>query len=372
MRKIRVAHLITSLTVGGAQSMLYKLVAGMDRSLFESHVISMTDGGTMAPEFEKLGVAVSSLGMRPGSPNPVGVLRLRRLLERANIDVLQTWLYHSDLLGTLTALTLGKLPVLWNIRCSTMGPEHERLQMRVILFLLVRLSQRPTAVVVNSVAGKKVHQIFGYVPRRWELIANGFQLTAGADAAARSALGFAPDDVVFAMVARDDPIKDHLTFLQAARSLLTSVPRARFMLVGEGVTPDTPKYASWAADPVLGRRLHLLGERRDVTWLLGAVDCLVSTSLGEGLPSVVGEAMAAGVPCIATDVGDTARLMADTGILISPGRPRELASAMERMAEDSSLRHSLGTKAKERIERDYSLEAAIKTYENLYRSAVAS
>ncbi|NLT21012.1 MAG: glycosyltransferase, partial [Syntrophomonadaceae bacterium] len=116
---MKILHLITDLETGGAEMMFLKLVQGMDKSEFQNVAVSMMDGGTLELEFEKAGVPVYCLGMKRGGISPVYVLRLLRIIRQEKPDIIQTWLYHADLLGTITARIL-KVPVIWNLRCADM------------------------------------------------------------------------------------------------------------------------------------------------------------------------------------------------------------------------------------------------------------
>src|SRR5271155_3431460 len=164
----RILHLITGLQTGGAEGMLARLVTRTERTRFPSVVVSMTDTGTIGPMIAAAGIPVEALGIRPGAIDPRGLTRFISLLRRYRPDIVQTWLYHADLLG-LIAGQLGYAPRLaWNIRCSDMvGPG-------VLRAILGRFSSRPATVIVNSQAGRRFHERIGYHPRRWEYIPNGY------------------------------------------------------------------------------------------------------------------------------------------------------------------------------------------------------
>ncbi len=234
-----------------------------------------------------------------------------------------TWLYHADLMGTLAGRLAGVRRIIWNLRCSDMDFAHYAPLTRRIVTVLARLSPLPYAVATNSNAGRRAHEALGYRPKRWAYLPNGFDTNvwkpvAADRAAVRRELGFQPSDFVIGMVARVDPQKDHANFLEAARLLAARHPHLRILLVGretnEIAVPDALKPLTVA-----------LGERRDVPRIMRALDLLVSSSAyGEGFPNVIGEAMASGVPCVATDVGDAALIIGEAGRVVPLEIPRPL------------------------------------------------
>lgn len=371
---LTVLHLITGLETGGAQRALARLVSRTDPTRFRSVVVSMTDAGAVGPEIATDGREVRILNLPRGVPTPTGLLRLSRIIQEVQPDIVQTWLYHADLLG-LIAKALAPVPhLLWNIRCSEVVLPPVR---RLLFRALARLSRVPDAVIVNSRAGQRVHQQAGYWPRRWELIPNGFDLgelqpdPASRDRV-RSQLGIAPEAVVIGLPARFHPMKDPATFLAAAARLAENHPELRFVLIGSGLDPANRALAAEIA-PNLAGRVDLLGERRDMAQLYPALDIVsLCSSYGEGFPNVLGEAMACGVPCVATDSGDAAELIGETGIVVPPREPEALAAGLERLlALGIEGRQSLGRKARARIAKNYALGPIVARYEALYEEIAA-
>lgn len=362
-----VVHLITGLEIGGAERMLVRLATGTDRDHFPTSVVSMTDAGKLGGVLTEAGIAVEALGMRRGLAGPGGIARLLRILRRERPLVLQTWLYHADLLG-LTARWLGAAPSLvWNVRCS------ESIGSKAVRLALSRFSAAPDAVIVNSLAGQRFHQGLGYRPRRWEYIPNGIDTTElrpdeAARQTLRAELGLDEGAVAIGLSARYHPMKDHATFLAAAAELTQRRPEAVFVLVGTGIEPGNRELAAAIAAHRLGGRVHLLGERHDMRALFPAFDIATSSSaFGEGWPNVIGEAMACGVPCVATDSGDSAEIIGDAGLVVPPRDPSALAAGWERLAAlGPDRRRGLGGEARERIVRRYDLAAIIGRYESLY------
>ncbi|MBY0430984.1 MAG: glycosyltransferase, partial [Rhodospirillales bacterium] len=344
---------------------LARLVEGMDRARFRNLVVSMSPPGAMAPRIAAADVPIHSLGMGHGLPSPAAVSHLVEVLNKERPAVLQTWLYHADLLGLVAGRLAGVPRILWNIRDAEPAQGHSRLT-RPLPHLLARLSALPDGIVINSSRGQAVHEGYGYHPRRWHLIRNGFDTTRlkpdlYARPALRAMLGVSEATVLVGLVARRDPVKDHEGFLHAA----ALVPRedVHFVLIGRG----TEFLAARAVQLGLEDRIHLLGERQDVGTLLPGLDVAVNASTGEGLANAIGEAMACAVPCIVTDVGDSAFMVGGSGRVVPPSDPKALAAAMGEMtALPPTVRRTLGEAARKRITEHFSLKTFTAAYETLY------
>ena len=370
---IKVVHLITSLDSGGAETMLVKLLTAIDRSRFNGCVVSMTNGGSLLRAIESIQVPVYALGLRRGVPSPRGCTRLISLLRRERPQILQTWLYHADLLGLAVSRICRVPSLVWNVRSSNVDMSCYSRLSAVVLKALARFSRWAEVVVANSQAGKEFHESIGYRPRRWVLIPNGFDVKSfrpdqEARVGVRHELRCDSGSPLIGLVARYDPMKDHTTFLLAATVLVQRDTRVRFVLVGRGVDHRNEILVGMVRALGLAPFVHLLGERSDVPRIMAALDLLsLSSAFGEGSPNVVGEAMACGVPCVVTDVGDAARIVGDTGKVVPPRSPEVLATAWsEFLAISASERARLGVAARRRIEAHFSLPDIVAQYERLY------
>ena len=366
---IRIVHVISDLDTGGAEMMLAKLVGAMDRARFSSTVISLTDRGQLGEQIESSGVAVHALGMKRGRPDIFALPRLIRLFRMLKPTIVQSWLYHADLLSTMAVKFLG-LPILvWNVRCSDMDLKRYSPLTRWVQRVLAQWSATPAAVIVNSEAGKQLHEQVGYRPRRWDVIPNGFNTKRfHPDSSVRLSLWKewqVPEDaVIVALVARVDPMKDHAAFLEAAQQVAKVRGNVHFFLVGK----DTETLAPAVAAKGLTDRVRILGYRSAIECLLPGVDVLcLSSAFGEGSPNVLGEAMACGVPCVSTDVGDARSIIGNTGLVVPVRDPASLAHAIiDLIDRGPAAREHLGRAARARIETEYSLARIVDRYTALY------
>jgi glycosyltransferase involved in cell wall biosynthesis len=370
---IKILHLITELDVGGAEQMLQKLVTHMDGRQFHSSVVSMTDRGVIGEKILSRGIRVFELGMTRGRPGPKGLLKFYRLLKRESPDLIQCWLYHADLLGFLVGRAAGIKKIAWGIRCSDMDFINYRIMTKATVKLCARLSSGPDGIVVNSEKGLAVHRQLGYSTEKMHLIPNGFDLTRfSPDDAAKpwllNHLGLSQDTILIGLVARYDPMKGHDIFLKAAAMLAETEKSAHFVMVGKDVDPDNHELLPLLAGPIM-ERVHLLGIRQDIPRLTAAFDIASSASTGEGFSNTIGEAMACAVPCVATDTGDSARILGGTGIIVPPGNPHALARAWrDVIAMAPAVRKAMGERARKHVSDNFELGKVTRQFENFYRN----
>jgi glycosyltransferase involved in cell wall biosynthesis len=368
---VKIVHLITDLDVGGAEKMLARLIARLDPCRIKNTVISLTVTGTVGHEIQQTGVPVFALGLRPGRVNTVALWRLVALLRRLRPDVVQTWLYHADLAGLVAGALAHRPKIVWNIRCADLDPADHPRSLPLLLRTLAFLSRYPAAIICNSTAGRHAHENLGYKPRRWETIPNGFDTgvfrpCADARVDLRRELGLDAGAPVVGLLARFHPMKDHATFLRAATIVAQSRADVHFVAAGRGVAGN-PVLDEMVADLMLSDRVHLLPERNDAPRFLAALDVAVSSSFGEAFPNVVGEAMACGTPCVVTNVGDSAQIVGDAGVMVPPRDAGALAAGvLSLLALDPASRDNLRVAARERIKSRFSLAGAAARYEQFY------
>lgn len=374
---IRITHIITGLATGGSEMMLYRLLSALDRQRFLPEVISLTEEGPLAQKLRALGVPVKALGMRPGFPDPRALARLAGWLRAARPALVQTWMYHADLVGGLAARWAGP-PVVWGLHNNVLQPRSTKRTTLWTVKACARLSPwLPVKIISCSQAAAEAHARLGYRREKMVIIPNGFDLQAfkpdaAARAGVRAELGLPEDAPLIGLAARYDPIKDHRSFVEAAARLAQCFPDVHFLLCGEGVTWQNPELAGWIRQQGLQDSFHLLGRREDMPRLTAALDIAANSSIGEAFSNAIGEAMACGVPCAVTDVGDSALIVGETGRVVPPGDPQALAAAWQELLELSPpARAQLGLAARQRVEQHFSLAAIAARYADVYASVLA-
>jgi glycosyltransferase involved in cell wall biosynthesis len=370
----KVLHIISNLTMGGAETMLLRLLERTDLAEFPSEVVSLMDVSVMGERIRATGVPVRALGIHPRRPNPLGLLRLAREIRRVRPDVIQTWMYHADLLGGLAALLAGRPPVVWGIRHSTLDASATRRRTIWTARLCARLSSRvPTRITCCSETGRRVHVQLGYQAEKMQVIPNGFDLSrfqpeAEARVSLRQELALPGETPLIGLIARFAPEKDHANFIRAAGRLAQRCPDVHFVLCGRGVTPENSALAAQIDSEGLAERCHLLGDRDDVPRLTPAFDLATCSSSSESFPQILGEAMACGVPCVTTDVGDAALIVGETGRVVPSRDPEALANAWGDLLDaGADERQRLGQLARDRIGEQFAIDDVVARYHTLYR-----
>ncbi|MFN4282898.1 MAG: glycosyltransferase [Alphaproteobacteria bacterium] len=382
---LKILHVITGLSTGGAEMMLVKLLANLPADETRHVVVSLTGGGPLADRIAALGVPVVQLGMnRPGFARlpalAAGFLRLRRLIRAERPDLVQAWMYHANLVAGLAALGFRAPPVIWGIRQSDLDPKISKpATIRVAkLGGLLSRALSDTILCCSEVA-RVAHERIGYDPARMVVIPNGFDLgefkpDAAARAALRRELNLPDAAPLVGLIARFDSQKDHRGFLAAAAQARRAVPDAHFLLCGGGVDAANRQLAGWIDDFDLGTRCRLLGARADMPAVTAALDIAVSSSaFGEGFPNVLGEAMACGVPCVATDVGDSRMIVGQAGRVVGPRDPAALADAIvDLLRLPADARAALGAEARARVAERFEIGVIARRYLALYRDTLAA
>jgi glycosyltransferase involved in cell wall biosynthesis len=340
--------------------------------MFKNIVVSMTDSGVLGKHIQGMGVSVFTLNIRRRAPNPVALWRLINLLRRERIQILQTWLYHADLMGLLAGKLASTPAIAWNLRCSELSTDDHPRLLFLIMRILAKLSYLTNTVIVNSSAGRAFHESLGYKPSRWIVIPNGVDIqlfcpSPLSSIALRSSLGLSKKTPLIGLVARFHPMKDHTTFLKAASRLIKHRPDVHFVLAGKEVNCQNPSLMQQVSNYGLSSNVHLLGEVHNIANITTALDIATCSSYSEGFPNAIAEAMACGVPCVATDVGDLSHIVNGTGRVVPPRDHFAMSEAWTEilgMSEDD--RQALGKCARERVVSLFSLDSMTGQYENLY------
>jgi glycosyltransferase involved in cell wall biosynthesis len=372
---IRICHLISDLDPGGAERSLVNLLTGLDSTRFTSDVVSLVAPGSMAQPLAEAGIPVTGLNMVHGRPNFGSFVALVRHLRRTRPAILQTWLHHSDLAGAIASWFERPDRLIWNVRSSDVTQTPGNSSIRWVMRALAFLSTRPDAVIVNSRQGQLSHQAAGYRPRMWVHIPNGvdadrFRPRPLERSSLRARLGLDPKAKVVGFVSRFHPMKDCPTFFRAAERFCQRHEDARFVVCGWKLTPDNQQLRELIESARLDGRVTVLGVRADMQDIYPAFDLLaLSSTYGEGFPNVLIEAMACGVPCVATDVGDSRDIVGELGVIVPPRDPDALAQGWDAMIAREP--GPIAEQVRARVIATYSLERMRLRYEELYENIIA-
>lgn len=374
--RLRILHVITGLTRGGAETMLQRLLAAMPPQDFEQRVLCLGPEAPLALELRTQGIQTLCLDLRGG---PSAALRLAGAIAttiRWRPHILQGWMYHGNLAALLIHTLSGRRSALaWNVRVGIDTLATYRPGTRALIRLGARLSGSADRIIFNAASARTQHEALGYHRDRAILIPNGFDLEAfrpclEARRSVRRELGIPEGAPLLGQFARFHPEKNQALFLTA----LAGLPReVHGVLAGQGIHEGNPDLRKALMHPGLEGRVHLLGERTDMPRLTAALDLAVSPSWNEGFSNALGEALACGVPCVATDVGDSAALVGPSGALVPAGDAEALGHAIARLLSQSAeARSAMGEDARRRVEANWGIRSVAGQYENLYRTLAAS
>lgn len=373
-----VAHIITGLFVGGAEGTLFRLVTSDTES---SHVvISLMGPGYYGPLAEQSGVSIYCLNMPRGRLKVNAIIRLTRILLEIKPDVVQTWMYHADLIGGVVARACGIPRIFWGVRNSTLVVGKSQSSTIGVAKLCALISGFiPTGIVSCATSAKAVHVKMGYDTRKFAVIHNGIDTAryrfdrAGRDEL-RKQWGITDATTVVGMVARFDAQKDYETFFQALSILHNQGHDFFATAIGEGVEGGCGSIGLLNADRNLRKRVFLSSQRSDIVRVLSALDIhVLSSQFGEAFPNVLAEAMSCNTPCVATNVGDSEAIIGGTGWVVAPRDPVALANAileaMRERLQDRRMWDARRAQARTRIELNFGLQGMCKSYNQLWRQS---
>lgn len=373
---MRIAHVITGLGTGGAEMMLKKVVSETAASC-DHVVISLKDGGAVGKTLQGLGIPVIALGGKSGRFSLSLLIRLARELRAIEPDLVQAWMYHANLAVWVARFLLrGHWPLCWSVRCSIGAPSSIKWTTRLVINICAYLGKRTTSIIYNSHLACGHHENIGYPRARSLVIPNGFDTRAFVpDARAKERFrchhAIPYNHVIIGHIARAQPLKDQRTLLLAAAKVLERAPNTIFILAGTGIPrlADAGNKNALLVE-ALGDRVLFLPQQDNVNELMAAFDIFVLSSIAEGFPNVLGEALSCGVPCVATDVGDCARIVGKQGIIVPPGDPGKLAAGiLKLLAMPSDERRAWGLAGRARMEKDYSIRAVAQMYLACWKAA---
>jgi glycosyltransferase involved in cell wall biosynthesis len=381
MQPQTILHVITSLNLGGAETMMCQLLEHTDRTKFTPVVVSLRPESALSDRVRKAGITLHHLDMGSYLAMPLALRRLKELMRDLKPALVQTWMYHADLLGSLAARSMKQRPpVVWNVQHSTFNKQGTKFMSRVTRNILARFAATwPDKIISCSQTGIDLHATIGYPVSKMQHIVNGadvrrFLPNGAARAALREKLCLEPDTRVIGMAGRNDPQKDYSNFFAAIRELQKTDKKTCFIACGAGVTISDPDLARFRSQCPAPHNIFLLGPRGDMPNVYPAFDiATLSSAYGEGHPLTLTEALACAVPAVATDVGDSASVVGDSGITVQPCDPIALAAAWKKMLalpvdEYQRLRQRARTRAEER----FSLPMIAAQYEALYEKLITT
>lgn len=372
----KVVHIIIGLEVGGAELMLQRLLMYSKQSDESEHiVISLTDEGVVGHYLTSQGFKVHSLGMSSISSVFKTFLKLRVLLRQIKPDCVQTWMYHADFLGGLAAKSLNVKNIVWGIRTTNVAEGNSELT-KILSRVCARLSYNvPHKIICAGRVSRDYHIKIGYDASKMLVIHNGYffeDLIVSKEEGARIRKNnnLLPTDIVIGSVGRFHPVKNQKIFVKMAAELIKDYPQLKFLLIGRGNTPQNEELTTWLYDNKLYNNFRLLGQRSDIPQCFAAMDIFCLHSKTEGFPNALVEAMAAGVPCISTDVGDAKYIMSNLGTIVPQEDLEALIVATKELITKIPIEEKKKSLLKEHIYNKYNISSIYKEYAAVWNNTL--
>jgi len=371
MAALRVLHVIGGLELGGAETLLYRLATSPSPDL-EHEVICLGPRDWYSPLPEERGVTVHHLNMTSGLSSLGGIVRLRGLIRERRPDLIQSWMYFANVLGSLAA---RGTPVVWGIHGSTL--EHLGVPSHLCARVGCLASRRLASFVINcSQRSAELHSKLGYSAVPNAVIPNGYDCDAffpddERRATARKALGVEDGVFLAGSITRWHSQKDIPNLLGALRLAADRGAQLRCLLIGRGMGTDNEQLAAEIRRQGCQDLVVPLGSRADIAGLARALDLhILSSSGGEAFPNVVAETMLSGAPNVATDVGDSAMIAGKTGWTVPPQNPEQMADAIfkawREWADDQPRWQQRRTAARRRVAERFTFERMLAAYQKVW------
>ena len=366
---IKIALIIRSLDCGGAERQLLTLAKALDKRRFEIAILTFYSGGVFEKELQDCGIRLITLDKAGRWDSFRFANRLIQELRKFRPDIIHSYLDIPNIVAVLAKPLCARPAIVWGVRSTNFDHNNSDWLHRLGFSFERKLAYFARHIIVNSQAGHRYLVSQGFPTGKLVMIPNGFDTqhfrpNAEARRKIRAELAVADDQILIGLVARLDPIKDHLTFLRAAKLLSVLRPETRFVCVGTGSELYRQRLFKFVEGLSLQGKIIWTGLRRDVASVYNALDVNVLSSISEGCPNVVGEAMACGVPCVVTDAGDAARIVGDTGFVCDSKNPEALAATISKCIDAN--RSTLGINARRRIEERWNISRLTQSTEKVF------
>lgn len=372
MRKI--LHIITGLNDGGAEAVLFRLCEHDKKNIHI--VVSLMDEGKYGLLIEKSGINVHYLNMPPGRIRFLSLIKLFKLIRETKPDVVQTWMYHADLIGGVIARLAGVRNVVWGVHHSNLIKGQSKSSTILIAKINAVLSYFvPRHIIYCAKKSRQVQEGFGFNKNIGKVVSNGynvidFTINQLSGEIFRKELELASECFLIGNVGRYHPLKDYKTFSEAINLLDNHDEKIKVAIVGTGLTAKNEELALLFNKSNGVEHTKFLGRRNDIPSIMNGFDLFVLTSTSEAFPNVLNEAMACGTPCVTTDVGDAAFIVGDTGWVVPSKNPGAIASAIliaiSEWKNNPQAWHKRKQACRQRIVENFSVEKMVSKYNEVW------
>lgn len=377
MQNKSIIYIISGIGTGGAEQMLGKILTEFNATklLNTKAIIVLTRNDFELSIFNSLGIDIFYFNFRNILLLPFNLVKLILLIKKLNPDIVQTWMYHADLFGGICSRIAGVKNVIWGIRNSFISSNYMSKTTQFVVKVCVRLSYFiPKYILCNSIQSMKDHENAGYDCNKFKFIPNGFDINNFNGTSSfnlRNHLNLDDNSILIGNVGRYHLQKNQIGFLKCAKLLHEIRPDIHFVMAGTNVDYNNELITEYIQEFDLSNNVHLLGIRKDLELILPNFNFLLSSSLGEAFPNIIGESMLSKVICICTDVGDCREIIGPYGLITKDSSPESMKDAiMCALNFESEYLKSMGTNARNRIIANYNIEKICNDYLSFYLSSI--
>jgi glycosyltransferase involved in cell wall biosynthesis len=369
----KIVHIIGDLSIGGTERALSSILIHFPNKEIKYYVISLSGNGYFSDEIKKAGIEVFGLNLKGILSLPKNIFKLIFIVHKIRPDILQGWMYHSNLVVSLLKYTFIRQPkIFWNIRQSLYSLQFEKKSTIIVINILKFLSRLPDKIIFNSEVAKNHHLDFGYNASKAAVIFNGFdtnfwKFDAIKRTSIRSLYNITENDLLLGYVGRYHSVKNLELLLEVIADLSPDYPDLKVMFIGKDLVrgnENVNKFLYSSTD----NNIFLLGNETDIPGYLSAFDgfCLCSNS--EAFPNVLAEAMSCNLYCMSTNVGDVPLILGDLGCIIPPNDKERLKKAIIFWIENHLSLKENGRRARERIKNNFPINKNVADYCSIYLS----
>lgn len=365
-------HIISSLNIGGAETMLLRLIRHKQEIVKSTTVISLTENGEIGKIMEEMGVNVVCLKMRNWFSILYALIKLKKIIQNEKPAIIHTWMYHANILGGIAAYFAKNQNIIWSIRRSEYTSKESFSTFIVMKIGAMLSSIIPKVIVHVAESGLKNHQKYGYKSNNTLVIPNGFDLKKLKHdqitrKKIRNELSLNDDQILIGCVGRFHVSKGYETLIASSVNVSKLHKNVKYLLIGRNMNNQNSILMELINKSGLPENFILVGERLNIHEYMNAMDIFCLSSITEGFPNVVGEAMASSLPCVATCVGDVVKITGDNAILVQPKNKDSLSKGLCEMLDmNIEKRKRMGSKGRKKIETDYPINLICEKYYNLY------
>ena len=370
---IRILHIISGLGDGGAEANLYNFVCHTKNQI--NYVISLKDKGKYGPLLEKKGIEVYYINFSNIISFVNKFIYLFKLIKKLKPDIVQTWLYHADLIGGCAAYLAKSKNIFWGIHHTSLEYRFNKKSIILISKLNSFLSNIiPRRIVVCAEKSMDEHIKKGFNKYKFIVIRNGldlnkFKLSESIRKKYREKIKINQSELLLGTVARFNPIKDFPTLIKAIKKLKSSGLDFKYLFVGENMDLDNKTLVNMIEKYNLKDTIKLIGQEESISSVMNAIDLHILSSKSEAFPMVILESLACGTPSISTNVGDVSRIIKNKKFLVDKENYLSLYNAINEFLNlELEEKEKISKEGIDHIKFNFSIEKMTKEYLKVYEN----